>query len=170
MVTPDLFIMCLSKKIEKFVFWKHIFTYFIIRRIRKSYFSYLNGQYINTFQTNLRNVVIVVFLCPCLCLHQLMCRGLQYLLKARSIILVDLNGTGFLSPFFLGRTTTLPYMSKKISQKRAAIAFGGTYFHQTFIECMSNQYTHFDIKTCQMGLQVTVPLHRFTIKVYQKSF
>ena len=28
------------------------------------------------------------------------------------------------------------------------------YFYQTFTDCLSNWYTHFDILTCQMWLQV----------------
>ena len=30
------------------------------------------------------------------------------------------------------------------------LIFSSTYLHQTFTECMSNQYTHFDISTCQV--------------------
>ena len=56
---------------------------------------------------------------------------------------------------FLGRSATLPYVWKIIWQKRAAFAFGSTYFHQTFAEFMSNQYTLFDISTWQMWLHVT---------------
>ena len=28
------------------------------------------------------------------------------------------------------------------------------YLHQIFTNCVSNQYTHFGMSTCQMGLQV----------------
>ena len=43
---------------------------------------------------------------------------------------------------------------EKISQKRTTFVFGNTYLHQTFTECVPNQYTHFDIFACQICLQV----------------
>ena len=78
--------------------------------------------------------------------------GLDYLLKVRCIILVDPNGAGFLisSTFFHGMET-LPYVWK-IYKKWAPYAFGSIYLHQTFTECMFNQYTHFDISTFFMKL------------------
>ena len=36
---------------------------------------------------------------------------------------------------FLGRSATLLYIWKKISQKWTAFTFGNTYLHQTFTEC-----------------------------------
>ena len=41
-----------------------------------------------------------------------LCRGLEYLLKVRYIIVVDLNGARFLifEAVFLGRSATLPYV------------------------------------------------------------
>ena len=45
-------------------------------------------------------------------------------------------------------------MSKKLSQKWVTFVFGSTYLHQTFTECVSNQYTYFNIFICQMFLQV----------------
>ena len=53
----------------------------------------------------------------------------------------------------LGWSATL-LMSKIISQKWTASVFSSTCFHQTFTKYVSNQYTHFDVLTCQMWLQV----------------
>ena len=43
-------------------------------------------------------------------------------------------------------------MSQKISPKWTAFVFGNTYFHQTFTECVCNQYAHFidipDVTEC----------------------
>ena len=36
------------------------------------------------------------------------------------------------------------------------VDFSDTYLNQTFIECVSNQYKHFDVSTCQMWLHVMV--------------
>ena len=45
-------------------------------------------------------------------------------------------------------------MSEIMSQKWTAFVFGVKYLHQTFTECVSNQYTHFDTSICQIWLQV----------------
>ena len=131
-------------------FWKHVLDQ--------------NGSFINMFQTNIRNVSLSVILEFCLSVvvcvlapaYTSLCRGLKYLPKVRYIILVDPLWARFLifETVFLGRSATLPYVWKIISQKWAAFAFGSTYLHQTFTECMFNQYTHFDTSTCQMWLQV----------------
>ena len=41
-------------------------------------------------------------------------------------------------------------MSEKISQKCMTFEFDKRNFIQTFTDCMSNQYTHFDILRFQM--------------------
>ena len=57
-------------------------------------------------------------------------------------------------------------MSEKISQKWKALAFGSSYFHQTFIECVPNQYTHFNVSTYQMWLQIVERLLiQYAIKI-----
>ena len=48
----------------------------------------------------------------------------------------------------------MSYVWKNTSQIWAVFAFDSTYLHQTFTECVSNQYTHFNVSTCQMWLQV----------------
>ena len=97
--------------------------------------------------------VVVCVLAPA---YTSLCRGLEYWQKVRYIIVVDPNGAAFLivGTIFLGRTATLPYVWKTISQKWAPFAIGSTSLHQTFTEYVSNQYTHFDILICQMRLQV----------------
>ena len=45
-------------------------------------------------------------------------------------------------------------MYEKISQKWTSFAFGSKYHYQTFTECVSNQYTHFNISTYHIWLQV----------------
>ena len=44
--------------------------------------------------------------------------------------------------------------------------FGNTYLHKTFTEYVSNQYTHFDMLTFQMSLQV---MERFLIFAFFKE-
>ena len=58
---------------------------------------------------------------------------------------------------------------KIVSQKWKAFVFGNTYFHQIFTECLSNQYTHFDILTYRIWLQVMegpLILLRFWVFLY----
>ena len=98
-------------------------------------------------------------------------RGLEYSSKVRYIIVVDLLWDGFLifETVFLGRSATLPYIWKILSQKWAEFAFSSTldstYLNQTFTECISNQYTHFGIKISQVWLHVRefslIQLHSF---------
>ena len=81
-----------------------------------------------------------------------LCSGLEYLLKVRYIIVVDSKEIGFFHFWncfpVQGGNTALRL--KNISQKWAEFAFGSTYLHQTFTECVSNQYAHFYIFTCQI--------------------
>ena len=85
-----------------------------------------------------------------------LCRDLKYLPKVRYIILVDLLWAGFLifETVFLGRSATLPYAWKIHHKNEWHLCLGCTYPHQTFTEYISNWYTHFDILTFQMWLQV----------------
>ena len=72
------------------------------------------------------------------------CRGLKYLPRP---------DFWFTTLFFVAGWKHC-LMSKKMLQKRSAFAFGSIYLHQTFTECVSNQYTHFYISICQIWLQV----------------
>ena len=104
--------------------------------------------FINTFQTILRSVCLLVVLQFCTSFvvfvlvpaYTSLCRGLDYLLKVRYIIVVVLNGSDSMifSTFFCYGMEILPYVAENTSQKRAAFAFSGTYHHQTFTECVSN--------------------------------
>ena len=59
----------------------------------------------------------------------------------------------------LGRSKRLSYIYLKNKlEKWTAFVFGSTKLHQTFTECASNQYTHFDVLICQMWLQVMARL------------
>ena len=96
--------------------------------------------------------------------------GLEYLLIYGNIIQFDPNVDEFLifESVFLYRTATLPYVWIK-SQKWTAFALGNTYLHQTFKECVSNQYTRFYILKCQMWLHVMerpLILLRFSVFSY----
>ena len=51
----------------------------------------------------------------------------------------------------------------KISQKLTAFVFGSTYNHQTFTECIHNQFSHFDKSTCQMNIQKKGLIPEWTI-------
>ena len=78
-------------------------------------------QYLNTFQANVRNVCLSVTLsvvCGLLPAYPSLCRDLEYLLKIRYIILVNLKLTDFWfsRPFFLGRSAILPYVWKNITK------------------------------------------------------
>ena len=82
-------------------------------------------------------------------------RGLKYLLKIPYFIHNYPNMAGFLifETLFWASRKHCP-ISEKISQKWAGFVFGRTHFHQTFTKCVSNQYTQFDVSTCQMELKV----------------
>ena len=69
------------------------------------------------------------------------------------MITVDPNRARFLifETVFLSRATTLPYV-KKISQKWVAFTFGSIYLHQTFTECVSNQYAQYWHARCDRKL------------------
>ena len=60
----------------------------------------------------------------------------------------------FFSPFFWAGRQHCSICLKNTSQKWTAFAFSSSYRHQTFTECVSSHYTHFDISTCQMLMQV----------------
>ena len=45
----------------------------------------------------------------------------------------------------LGQVEKIALFLKNISQKSTAFAFGNKYLHQTFTECVSNQYTHIEM-------------------------
>ena len=58
-------------------------------------------------------------------------------------------------------------MSKKISQKLTIFAFDDTYLYYTFTECVSNQYTHFDIIDMpDVTASYGTPLHFITFIGY----
>ena len=54
-----------------------------------------------------------------------------------------LVGTQFLT-YFSRKSVFILFLRKVIDPKWTVFAFGNTYFHQTFMECVSNKYTHFD--------------------------
>ena len=67
--------------------------------------------------------------------------------------LITFNKWQLLELIFLNWYEATSY--KIISQKSTAFVFDKTYFHQTFIEWVSNSYIHFGISICQlMWLQV----------------
>ena len=90
----------------------------------------------NTFQTNIRNFCLSVIL----------------LFRMSSIIIVDdyFSGQAGNSALCLKKINKI----KVISQKWTAFVY--VNLHQTFIECLSNQYTHFGTSTWWMLLQVMV--------------
>ena len=55
---------------------------------------------------------------------------------------------------FIGQIGNIVLCLKIISQKWTAFVLGDTNLRQTFTECVSNQYAHFDLWICQMWLQV----------------
>ena len=72
-----------------------------------------------------------------------------------SVYYPNVAGFFILKILCLGRSITLPYVWwKKMLQKWTRFVFSSTYPHQTFTECVSNWYTHFDVSICQIWLQV----------------
>ena len=85
--------------------------------------------------------VVICVLAPS---YSSLCRGLEYLFKFRYIILVYPRRIFFnLKHCFCYGMETLPYVWNKYYKK-------DRHLHPTFTECISNQYTHFNIFTCQM--------------------
>ena len=122
-----------------------------------------NWPYISTFQTILIIVCLSVIVEFCLsssivlaCVlapaYTSLCRGMEYLLKVRYIIVVDPNRSGFWfsRQFFWAEWQHSPIYLKNTSQKWATFVFGSTYCHQTFLEWVCSQFTHFGIFSCQM--------------------
>ena len=109
-----------------------------------------SGPYISTFQTKIKNVCLSVILEFCLLsevcniAYISLSRGLKYLVKARYIIQVYPNDFWFLRLFFW-QVKNIALCFKKISQKWTAFVFASTYLYQTFTECVSNQYVHFNV-------------------------
>ena len=71
-----------------------------------------------------------------------LCRGLEYLLKIRHILVHPNVAIFDFRGFFVQVDNTALRLEK--TQK---YGFSNTYLHQTFTECVSNQCTHFDIST-----------------------
>ena len=69
-----------------------------------------------------------------------LCRRLEFLLKVRYINLVDHNLTKFFNSrdHFSGEVGNTDLFLKYTAQKKAAFAFGNSYLHQTFTECVSS--------------------------------
>ena len=79
-----------------------------------------NGSYISTTQKK-------IWVCSIHPTYSSFYRGQENLLKCRILLEIILTCT----------------MSEKVSQKQTAFVFGSTYLHQTFVECVSDQYTYF---------------------------
>ena len=116
-----------------------------------------NGLYINLSQTKIWNIdnfgILSVVVCSVFAAYTSFCKGLKCLLKVRYIILLYPKLTEFLIFEFLtlfGQVKNIALCLKKISEKWTAFVFGSTYPHQTFTECISNQYARFDVLICQM--------------------
>ena len=80
--------------------------------------------------------------------------GLKYLLKVSYIILYYPKVARFFifETLCLGSSKTLPYVWKKYHKNEWHLRL----VTQIFTECVSNQYTHFDISKYQMRQQVMV--------------
>ena len=105
---------------------------------------------------SIRSLIIVLKVCNGLPVYTSLCRILEYLLKTQHFIQNYSSVASFLifETILLGRSLTLLYVWKKISQKWTAFVFGSIYLYQTFTKYMSNQYTYFHILTYPMWLQV----------------
>ena len=132
---------------------------FIVKLCRQLLCDFRRKPYISTFQTNLGNLCLSVilefrlssvFLFHFAPAYTILCRGLEYLLKAMYINLVDTNDARFLifKTVLSGQFGNTALYLKNTSHKRVAFAFGRTNLH------IHSQYIHFDILTCKTWLQV----------------
>ena len=95
--------------------------------------------------------ILSVVICSASTAYTSLCRGWKYLLKMPYFIKYYLSVAGFsiFETLCLSRLKNSP-ISEKISQKWTEFVFGNTYLEKKFIECMSNQYAHFNISICHM--------------------
>ena len=99
--------------------------------------------------------VVICVLAPA---YTCLCRDLKYLLKFRYSILVDLNGTGFLT-VFLGRSATLSYIWK-IHHK-----------NERFLRLVAHIFTKISQNVCLVNTHIFMYWHaRCNCKLWSTFF
>ena len=107
------------------LYFKHFFVIFE-KKVLDQNRPYMYKHLLYKSKTVILSVVVVIIVvCVLAPAYTSLCRGLEYLLKVRYVVLLDTNGAGFLisNTIFSLRDVNTALFLKNTSQKWAAFAF-----------------------------------------------